>query len=288
MQLNPRENFTIVRQLENHMDSSTHYVQAVIRNARTDTVIATVNLTDQTGRRFSKVWQVPADPSGQGFWISILTTVYDDAAYTTKSPSYGENMEQFLVQERYNFNIGGGSGGGSDITPKKFKALMSEVLDEKLKDKKAEVITVTKEIVVKIPTPMEMPKMPDIGPLTKMCAGMDAMLASMSKSMESRHAEFAASGGKHIAALENHGMTMERHTSSMADEMEERKALVTVMQNGMKQVMDALSQLDQKVGSTEMKVPDMHLTLAKPSASPAEQKKSSIQDARVTSLMKKL
>jgi hypothetical protein len=286
MQLNPRENFTIVRQLEDHTDSSTHYVQAVIRNARTDTIITTINLTDQGNRRFSKAWQVPADVSGQGFWISILTTVYDDSAYTTKSPSYGEKMEEFLVQDRYNFSIGSG-GGGTDLTPKRLREIMGDVLDAKLKDKKAQIVTVTKEVVVKIPTPMEMPKMPDMGPLTSMCRQMMSMMSSMDTGMKTRHVEGMASKDQHISALENHAMTMEQHTSSMADEMAERKALVVVMQDGMKQVMDALSKLDSKVGSTELKVPDMQLTLAKPTASPAEQKKASVQDARVTSLMQK-
>ncbi len=54
MQLNPHEQFTIVRQIEDHTDSSTYYVRAVVRNAKPDALLATVNLTDQGSRRFSE------------------------------------------------------------------------------------------------------------------------------------------------------------------------------------------------------------------------------------------
>ena len=95
MQLAPNTTFAIVRQIEDHTDSATYYVQAVIRNAQTDALIATVNLTDQGSRRFSKNWQVTADASGQGFYISILTSVYTNSGYTTKSQNYGDKMETY-------------------------------------------------------------------------------------------------------------------------------------------------------------------------------------------------
>ena len=89
IQLTPQKIFTIVRGLENHIDTATYYVQAVIRNSRTNAIIDTINLTDRDGYRFSKEWQVPADPSGEGLVIDIVTSIYTDSGYTTKSENYG-------------------------------------------------------------------------------------------------------------------------------------------------------------------------------------------------------
>lgn len=108
--LQPQKSFTVVRQIANHTDSGTYYVQAVIRNAYTDAIIDTLQLTDRTGQRFSKNWQVPADPSGEGFYISIVTSVYTDTGYSTKSENYGDEENTYLVQER----VLSGKGGGID------------------------------------------------------------------------------------------------------------------------------------------------------------------------------
>ena len=112
MTLQPQASFTIVRQIANHTDASTYYVRAVIRNAYTDAVIDTLNLTDRGSQRFSKNWEVPADTSGQGFYISIVTSVYSDSGYTTKSENYGDEENTYLVQERV---LGSMRGGGSGL-----------------------------------------------------------------------------------------------------------------------------------------------------------------------------
>src|SRR3954470_5696834 len=108
MPLQPQGNFTIVRQIANHLDSDTNYVQAVIRNAYTDAIIDTLDLTDKGGQRFKKDWQVPADPSGQGFYISVVTSVYTTSGYTTKNSNYGDEENTYLVQDRV-LARGGGS-----------------------------------------------------------------------------------------------------------------------------------------------------------------------------------
>ena len=126
MQLQPQEIFTVVRQLHDWSDTDTNYVQAVIRNARTDEVLATLNLTDKGNRRFSKTWQVKADPSGLGFYITITTTVFTDAEYTTKNSNYGEEMNTYLVDERKR-NFG---GGGNDVDYKKIRNIFKEEKDD--------------------------------------------------------------------------------------------------------------------------------------------------------------
>jgi hypothetical protein len=107
--LHPLNQFTVVRQIANHLDTDTNYVRAVIRNAYTDEIIDTLNLTDRGSQRFSKNWRIPADPSGQGFYISIVTSVYTDAGYASKNANYGDEENTYLVEDRV-FAKGGGSG----------------------------------------------------------------------------------------------------------------------------------------------------------------------------------
>jgi len=128
MILRPQEYFTIARGLEDHTDSVTYYVRAVVRNARTDALIDTVDLTNQGTRRFSKPWQVPADTSGEGFYILVTTTVYTDSAYTTKSANYGEKFDTYLVQERINPNLG--NGGGAEVDYKKVRKIVQEEINK--------------------------------------------------------------------------------------------------------------------------------------------------------------
>lgn len=109
--LQPQNTFTIVRQIPNHLDTDTLYVRAVIRDAYTDAIIDTVNLSDKGGQRFKYDWRVPADSSGQGFYISIVTSVYTDSGYASKSPNYGDDENTYLVQDRVLVRMGGGSDG---------------------------------------------------------------------------------------------------------------------------------------------------------------------------------
>lgn len=132
MQLNPGENFVITHQIGDHTDATTYYVRAVIRNALTDATLDTVNLIDRGTQRFSAPWQVPADPSGQGFYISVTTTVYTDSGYSAKSALYSEEQERHLIQVRDNPNLGMGGGvgvaSGPDIDYKKVRKIIQEEL----------------------------------------------------------------------------------------------------------------------------------------------------------------
>lgn len=137
--LHPQNSFTVVRQIANHTDSGVYYVRAVIRNAYTDEIIATLDLTDRGGQRFSKNWQVPADPSGQGFYVSIVTSVYTDAGYTSKSENYGDEENTYLVQDRVIVGRGGGSTGLDAFTVRR----------------------IFKEELAKLPEPEPFPEIPE-------------------------------------------------------------------------------------------------------------------------------
>lgn len=116
MQLFTSNNFTVVRQIANHTDATTYYVRAVIRNAYTDAIITTLDLDSKGAQRYSKAWKVPADPSGEGFYVSIVTSVYTDSGYTTKSNDYGDEETTYLVVDRPRSNNGGGYGlSGRDV-----------------------------------------------------------------------------------------------------------------------------------------------------------------------------
>lgn len=117
------QSFTVVRQIPNHLDTDTNYVQAVIRNAYTDEIIDTIQLTDRGGQRFSKNWQVPQDPLGQGFYISIVTSVYTDSGYTTKNQNYGDDENTYLIQDRL-IRV----GGGGDIDAYTVRRIIQEEL----------------------------------------------------------------------------------------------------------------------------------------------------------------
>ena len=122
--LQPQSSFPIVRQIANHLDSDTLYVRAVVRNADGDT-IATVDLEDKGGQRFQRRYRVPVDSSGQGAYISIITSVYTDAGYTSKSPNYGDEENTYLVFDRVLGGRGGG-GGGTSVDLKAIRKIMAE------------------------------------------------------------------------------------------------------------------------------------------------------------------
>lgn len=126
--LNPREYFTIFRGLSDHSDLSTYYVRAVIKNIRTNETLDTVDLTDLGDRQFKKDWQIPADTSGNGFWIGIVTSVYSDSGYTTKAATYLDEYETYLVFDRKNPWMGNG-GGGAEFDYSKIKKIVMECID---------------------------------------------------------------------------------------------------------------------------------------------------------------
>ena len=127
IQLNPREYFVIVRQISDPKDTNTYYVQTKIRNAKTDVLLDTVNLTDQGDQRFSKSWQAGSDVSGNGTYIIATSRVYTDSGYSTESALYSVEQNQYLIQERYNPVFGNGSGG-ADVDYKKIEKMINKAV----------------------------------------------------------------------------------------------------------------------------------------------------------------
>lgn len=132
--LQPQVAFPIVRQISNHLDSDTYYVRAIVRNA-SGVTIDSVNLTGQGGQRFQTSWQVPVDSSGQGSYISIVTSVYTDSGYTTKSPNYGDEETTYLIFDRV---MPAMRGGGSKVDYSSIRKIVQEEI-EKAKPEKINI-----------------------------------------------------------------------------------------------------------------------------------------------------
>ena len=110
-QVNPGDQYPIFRVLRDTQDSDTHYVRAVVKNAATNVVLKTIDLTDQGNRIFTGTWDVPYQ--ADRLYVVVITTVYDDAAYTTVSANYAYvEAEELLVEQRWSTAFGGGGGGG--------------------------------------------------------------------------------------------------------------------------------------------------------------------------------
>lgn len=142
MQLVPSRNFTVVRQIGNHTDATTYYVRAVIRDAYSDVILDTLNLTDKGGQRFKYDWLVPQEPSGLGKFISIVTSVYTDSLYTTKSENYSDEENTYLWATLATSN---GGGGGQGFSEKFDYRRIGDMIDK---------------AVATIPAPLPFPEMP--------------------------------------------------------------------------------------------------------------------------------
>ncbi len=128
--LNPNETYTVNRILKDWADNTTYYVQAKVYRADTRTLLETLNLTDNGNRWFSKSYRVPADTVyGRGTHLIIITSVYTDSGYTSKSQNHYDEPEEVLIQQRWNpaINMGGGDGGWDyKVLLKEIKLLLEE------------------------------------------------------------------------------------------------------------------------------------------------------------------
>jgi hypothetical protein len=129
----PLRSFLIDYKINNPSDLATHYVQSVVRNIN-GAVLATVQLTDNGSGYFSKEWMTPADPTGTGTQISILTTVYDDAGYTSESLVYGTTLSSFIIRDlagiRSTFGGTGSSMAGlSNIDYKRIEKMIKDAVE---------------------------------------------------------------------------------------------------------------------------------------------------------------
>ena len=132
--LNPGQNYAFALQLTDPTDSTVYFPQTVIKDAITRGTVysKTLNLVDRGGQLYTENWDVPQDPTGTGFQLYAVTTVYTDSARTTKSSNYAITIEHILAQQNWQIGLGGRGWGGASFDYKKLRDIVSEVVDEKL------------------------------------------------------------------------------------------------------------------------------------------------------------
>ena len=134
LQINPNQKFNFSRQLDNVGDSTTYYLQAVVRYNSNNSILATVNMTDKGSQRFIGSFTPPNDPGGNGYDISITTSVYTDSGYSQLSPTYSTVGTDYRVQLNFSPAFGYGGGGGIDLK------ILRRIIQEELEDLKKKKI----------------------------------------------------------------------------------------------------------------------------------------------------
>ena len=131
--LEPKSKFVLSYHIDDPQDTTLYYVRSVIKDSITDTTLDTVDLTNVAvtagNNRYTKTYEVPADPSGQGRFITVITKVYTNSGYTTLASQFGVDEKQYLVQTRWNISLG---VGGHDISYNRIRELIREGLAEAL------------------------------------------------------------------------------------------------------------------------------------------------------------
>lgn len=138
LQIEPKQPFVIARQIGDPAETATLYVRAYIRDAKTDDLLDTVDLTDKSDQRFRGTVEAPADSSGQGRYITICTKVFTDSNYSVESQLYSREEFTYLVQDRPRAGFGGGGVGGGDVNYEKIRKMIKEELGLLPKPEKVE------------------------------------------------------------------------------------------------------------------------------------------------------
>lgn len=170
-QISPTKEFLIVWNGADPSDTTTLYVRAVVQNAKTLAVLATVNLTDRGNHLFSASYITPPDPNtiGNGLQIIITITVYTDLGYTIPSQNYARESRDYLVKTLISASQFWGPGGDS-FDPKEIKKLLKEVLAEAKPVESpsfpvAELMNLIKAEIDKLPHELPEDKEVDLSPL---------------------------------------------------------------------------------------------------------------------------
>jgi len=148
MRCAPQSIYTIGRHIPDPSDLNTYYVRAYVFDARTFTLLETLNLEDKGNGTHTKEYRLPSDPSGSGRQLLVKTTVFTDSGFTTKSPLYAEELDtELLVITETKTGGGGGSGYSTDIDYTKISKLVNEALTpikkelaQEIKDNKSEKV----------------------------------------------------------------------------------------------------------------------------------------------------
>lgn len=129
--MNPKPQSTVyvAYVIPNPAETQTFYPQAVVKNTQTGAVVATINLTQDPNNilRYTGSFISPADSTGMGYYLDVITIPYTDQAHTVPSLNYWAATNQYFVSQ----SISGGAnygGGYMDFDSKKLRKLFQEEL----------------------------------------------------------------------------------------------------------------------------------------------------------------
>lgn len=120
-----------VYQISNPVDIGTlYYIKVVVQRASDLTTVATLKLISEGNGLYGGVnYQIPQDPTGQGYELFETTSVYTDSGYTSLSPNYQIVNTPIDVGVQITSSlIGGTGGGGYDFTD--YKTIRKIITEE--------------------------------------------------------------------------------------------------------------------------------------------------------------
>ena len=126
MQYSPGEYIALSRQLEDPNDLTTRFVRAYVRKKKGtgDVLLATLDMEDQSGQRFTYAYQCPQD--SDFYTLNVVIKVFDDSSYLVESNRYERREQDYEIAERWGKQFGGFTGPGSDIDYGRLRKIVKE------------------------------------------------------------------------------------------------------------------------------------------------------------------
>lgn len=145
-QLRPAETLPISRQLEDPTDGGTRYLRVYIykKKGKSEELLATLDMTDESGQRFTSYYQAPQD--SDPYYLNVIIKVFDDSGYTTESMRYARTEQTYLVAERWGLQF---QGGGASVSYDKIRRIIQEEVEKLPKPtspKEIDLKAISKEI----------------------------------------------------------------------------------------------------------------------------------------------
>jgi hypothetical protein len=161
--ISPSTILPLVYLIQDHTDVNTYYVQVVVKDSRTGSILQTINLTDGGNRRFTGNYSVPTT---EDMFLDITTSVYSDAGYTTKAQDKYEILDQYQVKTQWGLQFGGVGGSGPGIDYKKIKKMIDESISKIEKPEKYDDSLILNKLngLKEAISMIEMPDMTDMKP----------------------------------------------------------------------------------------------------------------------------
>ena len=147
MQLSPNSAIPVSYTASIPGDTTTYFVQAVLRDTQSSATLQTLNLTQvsTTPNRYTGDFSPVSDASGLGRPVDITVTVYTDSAHTIPSNNYQILQINYVILQPWIQNLG--TGGGMNIDYVKLQAMFdgakvgnAEIGNEKVPKTKRERI----------------------------------------------------------------------------------------------------------------------------------------------------